>query len=88
MAVTEFLQSAGIVLIIVGVFIIIFAILLISSRPAGKSKGRVRGGGVIMIGPIPVIFGTDKKSLKTVILLAILLMIIVLIVIIAQYFLR
>ncbi len=88
MTIIEFLQSAGIALIILGVFIIIIAVLLISSRSVGKGKGRVRGGGIIMIGPIPIIFGTDKKSLKTVILLAILLMIVVLIVIIAQYFLR
>jgi uncharacterized protein (TIGR00304 family) len=88
LAVIEFLQSTGIVLIIIGVFIIILAILLISSKSAGKGRGRVRGGGVIMIGPVPIIFGTDRKSLKTVILLAIVLMVIVLIVIIAQYFLR
>ena len=30
-------------------------------------KGKVQGAGVIMIGPIPIIFGTDKKSVKTVV---------------------
>lgn len=25
------------------------------------SKGKISGGGLIMIGPIPIMFGTDKK---------------------------
>jgi uncharacterized protein (TIGR00304 family) len=55
------------VLIVVGVIVIILAIL----QSAGKSENaEVKGAGVIMIGPIPIIFGTDKKSVKTVIALA------------------
>ncbi|MCD4703254.1 MAG: DUF131 domain-containing protein [Methanosarcinaceae archaeon] len=45
------------------------------SRDAAVKGGRVRGGGVIMLGPIPILIGTDTKSLKTVMILAILLMI-------------
>lgn len=30
----------------------------------------MKATGVIMIGPIPIIFGTDKKSVKTVLVLA------------------
>lgn len=41
--------------------------------PEKKVESRVRGGGVIMIGPIPIIFGTDKGSAKTAIILAIIL---------------
>lgn len=37
-------------------------------------KTDVKGGGIIMLGPIPVIFGSDRKSIKTLILLAIVLM--------------
>ena len=33
-------------------------------------KGKVKAAGVIMIGPLPIIFGTDKKTVKTVLLLA------------------
>ncbi|MGB9928426.1 MAG: TIGR00304 family membrane protein [Methanosarcina sp.] len=43
--------------------------------PEKKVESRVRGGGVIMIGPIPIIFGTDRGSAKTAIILAIVLMI-------------
>ena len=42
--------------------------------PAGKVESKVKGGGVIMLGPIPIIFGTDKESVKTAAILAIILM--------------
>jgi len=58
------------VLIVVGIIVVILAVFL----SAGKSENaNVKGAGVIMIGPIPIIFGTDKKSLKTVIALALVL---------------
>ncbi|MBN2487486.1 MAG: DUF131 domain-containing protein [Methanosarcinaceae archaeon] len=39
-----------------------------------KADGKVKGGGVILIGPIPIIFGTDRRSTEIVIMLAIILM--------------
>jgi uncharacterized protein (TIGR00304 family) len=38
----------------------------------------VRGGGVIMIGPIPIIFGSDAKWTGVAIVLAIVLIVVVL----------
>ena len=40
-----------------------------------KAELKIRGGGVIMLGPIPIIFGSDKESAKTAIILAIILMV-------------
>ncbi|AAM07467.1 TIGR00304 family membrane protein [Methanosarcina acetivorans] len=42
---------------------------------AEKAESRIKGGGVIMLGPIPIIFGSDGDSAKTAIFLAIILMI-------------
>ncbi len=42
---------------------------------AGKAESRIKGGGVIMLGPIPIIFGSDGDSAKTAIILAIILMV-------------
>lgn len=42
---------------------------------ARKAETKIRGGGVIMLGPIPIIFGSDKESAKTAIILAIILMV-------------
>jgi uncharacterized protein (TIGR00304 family) len=61
------LYSLGIILIAVGIIIVILAVLL----SIGKAENvKVKGAGVIMIGPIPIIFGSDKKSVKTIAALA------------------
>ncbi len=39
-----------------------------------QPKPAVRGGGVIMIGPIPIIFGSDTGAMKVAVILAIVLM--------------
>jgi uncharacterized protein (TIGR00304 family) len=67
------LITIGFVLITVGVLIVIVVVLASRGKTAkkeGESEAKVKGGGVIMIGPIPIIFGNDKKSVKTVIVLA------------------
>jgi uncharacterized protein (TIGR00304 family) len=77
--------SLGFLLIVTGI-IIIFAAIILASKGSAK-KGRVRGAGIIMIGPIPIIFGTDKKSVKTVLTMALALTIIALIIVILNYWL-
>ena len=34
--------------------------------PSSKVESKIKGGGVIMLGPIPIIFGRDTESAKTV----------------------
>jgi uncharacterized protein (TIGR00304 family) len=41
---------------------------------AREAKSEIKAGGVIMLGPIPIIFGSDKESAKTAAILAIILM--------------
>ena len=77
--------ALGIALIVVGIIVIIAAIIVVSTRGAGK--GKVKGAGVIMIGPIPIIFGTDKKSVKTVLALALALVIALIIAMVVYYWL-
>ncbi|MEM0253448.1 MAG: DUF131 domain-containing protein [Candidatus Bathyarchaeia archaeon] len=69
------LQGLGLTLILLGILtlIIAFAILLISSIKGG----RVRGGGAVIIGPIPIVFGTDKESMRAVLWFSIILTLIV-----------
>lgn len=80
------LYSIGIILIVAGIFIVIVAVIL--SSVGSPNKENVRGGGIIMIGPIPIIFGTDRKSLKTVASLAVALMVIALIIMVLYWLLR
>ncbi len=79
------LYALGIALIFIGVLIIIVAVLLISVL--GGKKDNVKGGGVILVGPIPIIFGTDKKSLKTVLLLSLALAVILVVAMVVHYLL-
>jgi uncharacterized protein (TIGR00304 family) len=77
--------AVGIALIFLGIIVVIAAIVLASVR--GARKGKVKGAGVIMIGPIPIIFGTDKKSVKSVLVLALALTIAVIIAMVVYYWL-
>ncbi len=80
------LYGLGIALIFTGMFIIIIAaILLLLMSVRGKEK--VRGGGVIIIGPFPIIFGTDKESVKTVLLLSLTVTILLVIITVILYLL-
>ena len=79
------LYALGITLIFVGVLIIIIAVVLLSV--SGAKKGKVKGGGAIIIGPIPIVFGTDKKSLKTVLLLSLALTVMLVVTMVVYYLL-
>jgi uncharacterized protein (TIGR00304 family) len=74
-----------VVLTVVGIITTVIAVILLSASRAGEGN-RVKGGGVILFGPFPIIFGTDKQSLKIAIVLAIVLMIIALIATLVFYF--
>ncbi len=65
--------DAGLILITIGIAVLIVAAILLILGGA-RGKGKVKGGAVVMIGPVPIIFGTDKQSLKIVLVLAIILM--------------
>ena len=68
------LAALGMVLIILG-FIVTFIAVFIMFIKSVSLKGKTRGGGLVMIGPIPIIFGTDKETIKILVVLAIALMI-------------
>lgn len=48
-------------------------VVLASFSGEKEQKGRVQGGGVVMIGPIPVVFGSDAKWASIAIILAVIL---------------
>lgn len=85
---SSFLIPLGILLIIIGsifIFLEVFLNIFKEKREEPekdeeerrkKTKTKVGGGGVVLIGPIPIIFGSDKKFLIIAVVLAIILMII------------
>ena len=75
----QLLWNFGVGLILLG-FVVVFITmvwLVFSSAKGGKAK--VRGGGVVIVGPIPIVFGTDKESVKVILVLSIVLVVLLLI---------
>jgi uncharacterized protein (TIGR00304 family) len=85
MADAGILFALGIALIFIGVLIIVLAVLLLSVSRV--RKGKVKGGGAIIIGPVPIIFGTDKESLRTVLLLSLALTVLLVVALVVYYLL-
>jgi uncharacterized protein (TIGR00304 family) len=75
----------GLALIFIGTIVAIIAAMLLSLSKV-KGKGETRGGGAIIIGPVPIVFGTDEKSIKTVLILSLVLTMLLLIVTVTLYF--
>ncbi len=61
----------GIVLIILGMFI-----LMLSLWRAGEGRGEA--GGVVIVGPVPIVFGTSQRIAAMVMVLAIVLTVVAL----------
>jgi uncharacterized protein (TIGR00304 family) len=79
------LYELGIIIIFIGVIIVFvaFVLLFLSSI----KSGRARGGGALIIGPFPIVFGSDKESVKTILWLSIALTVLLFIVSIVLYLL-
>jgi uncharacterized protein (TIGR00304 family) len=46
-----------------------------SQQTSGKPKKNMKGGGVVLIGPIPIIFGSDPKTAVVLAVLALIIMV-------------
>jgi len=76
---TPSIAELGFLLIVFGfVLALIAMVILIVRTPRGQSSGR--GAGLLLIGPIPIVFGTDKQSVKVVMILAIIIIVLALVV--------
>lgn len=73
------LWNVGVALIFVGFALAFVVALLLVFSDMRTGKGKVRGGGAVIIGPIPIIFGTDKDSVKIILVLSIILVALLLI---------
>ncbi len=76
----------GSTLVNIGFFVVVGGILLIflgsmiqstsSENTKESSNSEIKTGGVILIGPIPIIFGNDKNMLVTSVILGVILMLV------------
>ncbi len=63
----------AILLIMLGVVVLIVGFLLILVSAIASGRSEVRGGGVLLVGPIPIVFGSDAQTAKWLIVLAMVL---------------
>ena len=75
----QLLWNTGISLIFLGFAIALITVLWLLLSGVKGGKGKIKGGGAIIIGPVPIIFGTDKESVKIILLLSIILVALLLI---------
>jgi uncharacterized protein (TIGR00304 family) len=66
---TWVLYGVGFGLLFAGILALIAAIILIAAKQARNTKTKT--AGIIIIGPVPIIFGSDKKTVKTLLTLSV-----------------
>ena len=76
----------GFGLTVAGLLVAFAAIIMIMTGKKGDRQ--VRGGGILFIGPIPIIFGTDNQSVKILVLLVIASIGMIAILMVLPYWLR
>lgn len=68
------LNEVGFFLLLLGTALIAAGIIWSILRKTERSQEMIQGGGVVFIGPIPIIFGTSFKLTIIVMVLAIIIM--------------
>ncbi len=71
-SINDILFLAGYSLVFLGIIIIVLAMFMFVFKSI-KGKTETKGGGIIFIGPIPVIFGTDVRIAKWLIIVALII---------------
>jgi uncharacterized protein (TIGR00304 family) len=79
----QLLFNLGVILVFTGFLIAFVAVILMFLT---AKKGKVKGGGAVIIGPFPIVFGTDRESLKILLLLSIAIIVLMLIVTVIFHF--
>jgi uncharacterized protein (TIGR00304 family) len=79
------LFELGVGLVVVGVVFIVLAVIILGSRRVKRGKTQV--AGAVLVGPVPIVFGSDKKSLKSVLQLSVALTSLLIVLTLIYYFL-
>ena len=74
------LFNIGFLLFLIG-FIIVFIAIVLFIFESFKISKKVKGGGILFIGPIPIGFATDKETLKWLIVLSIIAFVFIILII-------
>jgi len=64
------MEPVGLALILIGIFAIVVGLLILAFSESAK----VEGGGVVFIGPFPIIFGSNERIVYIVLAITLLIM--------------
>jgi uncharacterized protein (TIGR00304 family) len=81
----QLLFNLGVILVFAG-FLIAFVAVILMFFATARGKGKFEGGGAVIIGLFPIVFGTDRESPKIILLLSMTLIILVLVVTVIFHF--
>ena len=56
------MSMPDVLLLAAGIFLLVLGLLMLIASGAG-GRGEVKGGGIILIGPIPIVFGGSSLKL-------------------------
>ncbi len=62
-------MNIGLAIILLGIALIMVAVIVLILATIVRGTVKARGAGVIIIGPIPIIIGSDKEIVKWAIIL-------------------
>jgi uncharacterized protein (TIGR00304 family) len=65
------LVFAGVLLVLAGLALVVLGMLSEALLPggAGDGKAEVRGGGVVFVGPVPIVLATDAATARSLLLI-------------------
>lgn len=81
----QLLWNVGVALILMGIAVSFVALLLLVLSDVKDGKGKVKGGGVVIVGPVPIVFGSDRQSVKIILVLSIVLVALLLVLTLLSY---
>jgi uncharacterized protein (TIGR00304 family) len=76
------LYLLGFALLFAGILVLVAAAIFAAAR-----SRNAKTAGVIIIGPVPIVFGSDKKTVKTLLILSTALMVLLVVAMLVYYFL-
>lgn len=86
---TYLIVAIAIVLIFIGTLLIFIDMLRrTEGRDSSRHEGRVDVGGAVIVGPIPIVFGSSREVTKVMLILAIALTALAITLTLINYYLR
>jgi len=79
---SSLLLLLGFALIFIGILLAIIDIIRSSSKREEEKRTETKAGGIIFIGPIPIVFGSDKEITKWMLIIALIISILLIIVLV------